>query len=453
MRHNIYKFGSIAAGLLLTAALQASAQETKNLSLDEAVQLSLQNSKQLKLSRAKIDDATATLREARDNQLPDIKASGAYLRVNNPNVDLKVKLGSGSSSSGSGESQQSTIKVDQAAYALVNASLPLFSGLRIHYGIQSAKYLSEAAKLDADNDREAVIQNTISAYSNIYKAKRQVDLVNENLNQAKQRVKDFSNLEQNGIIARNDLLKTQLQESNVELTLLDAQNEYKIATINMDLMLGLPENTEIVPDSASFQYSADTRNLSDWEQAALQNRNDIAALTFREKAAFANVRATKGEYYPGLALTGGYIAADIPNLLTITNAINGGIGLQYNFGSLWKTGAKVAQAKARVQQVLANEEMLNDQVRIQISQAYQNYLVAQKKIDVYNTAVEQAKENYKITNNKYTNNLVTTTDLLEADVAQLQAKLNYAFAQVDAMIAYKKLLQTAGLLSAQYPKK
>jgi len=452
MRHNIYKFGTIAAGLLLTAALQASAQETKNLSLDEAVQLSLQNSKQLKLSRAKIDDATATLREARDNQLPDIKASGAYLRVNNPNVDLKVKLGS-SSGSGSGESQQSTIKVDQAAYALVNASLPLFSGLRIHYGIQSAKYLSEAAKLDADNDREAVIQNTISAYSNIYKAKRQVDLVNENLNQAKQRVKDFSNLEQNGIIARNDLLKTQLQESNVELTLLDAQNEYKIATINMDLMLGLPENTEIVPDSASFQYSADTRNLSDWEQAALQNRNDIAALTFREKAAFANVRATKGEYYPGLALTGGYIAADIPNLLTITNAINGGIGLQYNLGSLWKTGAKVAQAKAKVQQVLANEEMLNDQVRIQISQAYQNYLVAQKKIDVYNTAVEQAKENYKITNNKYTNNLVTTTDLLEADVAQLQAKLNYAFAQVDAMIAYKKLLQTAGLLSAQYPKK
>lgn len=457
MKHNIYKFSTIAAGILLTAALQASAQESKNLTLDEAIQLSLQNSKQLKLSRAKIDDATATLREARENRLPDIKASGSYLRVNNPNVDLKVKLGGGNnSSSGSGsgsEQQQSTVKVDQAAYALVNASLPLFSGLRIHYGIESAKYLSEAAKLDADNDREGVIQNTIAAYSNIYKAKKQVDLVNENLNQAKQRVKDFSNLEQNGIIARNDLLKAQLQESNVELTLLDAQNDYKIANINMDLMLGLPENTEIVPDSSSFQYSPDTKTVSDWEQAALQNRKDIAALGYREKAAFANVRATRGEYYPGLALTGGYIAADIPNLLTITNAVNGGIGLQYNLSSLWKTGAKVAQAKAKVQQVLANEEMLNDQVRIQISQAYQNYLVAEKKIDVYNTAVAQANENYKITTNKYNNNLVTTTDLLEADVAQLQAKLNYAFAQVDAMIAYKKLLQTAGLLNSQYPEK
>jgi len=457
MRHNIYrKTGVIAVGLFLAANLQASAQESKSLTLDEAIQLSLQNSKQLKLSRAKIDDATASLREARENRLPDLKASGSYLRVNNPNVDLKVKLGSSSNSgsgSGSGSESKSTVKVDQAAYAIVNASLPLFSGLRIHYGIQSAKYLSEAARLDADNDREAVIQNTISAYSNIYKAKKQVDLVNENLNQAKQRVTDFSNLEKNGIIARNDLLKAQLQQSNVELTLLDAENDYKMASINMDLMLGLPENTEILPDSNSFQQSADTRNVADWEQAALQNRKDIAALTYREKAAFANVKATKGEYYPGVALTGGYIAADIPNLLTITNAINGGIGLQYNFSSLWKTGSKVAQAKARVQQVMANEEMLNDQVRIQISQAYQNYLVSQKKIDVYAKAVEQANENYKITNNKYNNSLVTTTDLLEADVSQLQAKLNYAFAQVDALVAYKKLLQTAGLLNGQYPNK
>ncbi|MBS1688806.1 MAG: TolC family protein, partial [Bacteroidetes bacterium] len=271
MKHNIYsKTGVIAVGLFLAANLQASAQETKNLTLDEAIQLSLQNSKQLKLSRAKIDDATASLREARENRLPDLKASGSYLRINNPNVDLKVKLGSSSNSgsgSGSGSESQSTVKVDQAAYAIVNASLPLFSGLRIHYGIESAKYLSEAARLDADADREAVIQNTIAAYSNIYKAKKQVDLVNENLNQAKQRVTDFSNLEKNGIIARNDLLKTQLQQSNVELTLLDAENDYKMASINMDLMLGLPENTEIVPDSNSFQQSADTRNVADWEQA------------------------------------------------------------------------------------------------------------------------------------------------------------------------------------------
>ncbi len=51
-----------------------------------------------------------------------------------------------------------------------------------------------------------------------------------------------------------------------------------------------------------------------------------------------------------IALTGGYVAADIPNFLTLYNAVNVGVGLQYNLSSLWKTDAKVQQAKARVQQ-------------------------------------------------------------------------------------------------------
>ena len=94
--------------------------------------------------------------------------------------------------------------------------------------------------------------------------------------------------------------------------------------------------------------------------------------------------------------------------------------------------------------------MLTDQVHLQINQAYQNYLLSMKKIEVYNVAIEQATENYRITQNKYNNSLVTTTDLLDADVAQLQAKLNYSFAKVDAVVAFKKLQQAAGILLNNY---
>jgi outer membrane protein TolC len=93
--------------------------------------------------------------------------------------------------------------------------------------------------------------------------------------------------------------------------------------------------------------------------------------------------------------------------------------------------------------------MLNDNIRLQTAQAYQNYLSSEKKIEVYAKAVEQANENYRIVKNKYDNSLVTTTDLLDADEAQLQAKLNHVFAQADAMVSYNKLLQTAGVLSPE----
>jgi outer membrane protein TolC len=90
--------------------------------------------------------------------------------------------------------------------------------------------------------------------------------------------------------------------------------------------------------------------------------------------------------------------------------------------------------------------MLNDQIHIQVNQAYENYVVSMKKIGMYEKAIEQADENYRITKNKHTNALATTTDLLEADVAELQAKLNYTSARADAVVAYNKLLQSAGLL-------
>jgi outer membrane protein len=442
MKHKIFKQLSVMAMLAMPSQF-VFAQNAKSLSLDEAIQLSIKNSKQLKLSKAKVDEAVANYHDTWNNHLPDVKITGAYMRLNDPNVDLKVKLGGGSSDT----AKQSSIKVNQAAYGIANASLPLFSGFRIKYGVESAKYLEQAAKLDADNDREEVIQNTINAYSNLYKAKRSVDLVNENLNQQKQRVTDFTNMEKNGLLARNDLLKAQLQQSNIELSLLDAENNLKITYINMDLMLGLPEDTEPRPDSAGFQVPADAGSALHWEQAAIENRKDMAALALREKASMSAIKSTKGEYYPGIALTGGYIAADVPNLLTISDALNIGIGLQYNLGALWKTGAKVAEAQARLHQVQANEEMLTDEVRVQINQAYQNYLLSLKKIDVYARAIDQANENYRITKNKYDNSLVTTTDLLEADVAQLQAQLNYTFSKADALVAYKKLQQTAGTLS------
>jgi outer membrane protein len=173
----------------------------------------------------------------------------------------------------------------------------------------------------------------------------------------------------------------------------------------------------------------------------------------REKAAAVGIKAAKGELYPSIALTGGYVAADIPGLLTVINAVNIGVGVQYNVSSLWKTRAKIDQAKARQQQMIAGEGVLDDQVRYQVNEAYQAYLLSQKKIEVYAGAIDQSAENYKISKNKYDNSLLTTTDLLDADVAQLQAKLNFAFAKADAIAAYNKLMLAAGLLNNQHNNK
>ncbi|MNY05804.1 hypothetical protein D3C86_1385340 [compost metagenome] len=107
----------------------------------------------------------------------------------------------------------------------------------------------------------------------------------ENLTSSQKRDESFIKLENNGVIARNDRLKAQLQTSNIELQLMEAENNYSIANINMDLLLGLPDNTEIEVDS-NYIGEDDLGKPDDYYlNLARENRNDIKALDYQRKAA------------------------------------------------------------------------------------------------------------------------------------------------------------------------
>jgi outer membrane protein TolC len=416
-------------------------QTGTTLGMQQAIELGIKNSKQLKISQSKIQEAGAVLQEANDARLPNFNVSASYLRLSAANVDLK------SSPNNGGSTAAEPVAPSQALYGIANLSMPIFAGGRIKYGIESARYLQQASVLDAENDKEAIAFNATKSFVNLYKALETVSIVKENLRTSLSRDSSFSNLEKNGIMARNDLLKAQLQTSNIELALLDAENNANLAMVNLNLLLGQPENTVIAIDTSFLNNPSQLKTFPDYQALALQNRKDLQAIAFRKRAAASGLLSAKADAYPTIAFTGGYVAAEIPKLLTITNAINVGLGVQYNLASLWKKNTKLMQARERQNQVLATEEILGDAVRLQVSQDYQNYMLSKKKIEVFEKANIQAAENYRITGNKYNNSLSTITELLEANVALLQSQLNIRTAKADAVLAYEKLLQTAGLLN------
>lgn len=437
-----YLYATLFFSLLALSGLA----QVRILSLQEALDLSLQNNKQLRLSQLSMAEAQNQLREAQNRRLPDLSVSGAYLRMSHASVDLKVKVPQ-SQSAPEGTSPATAPDISQATYGMANLSLPLFAGFRINYGIESARFLLQAAGLDAEKDREDVIQNTVAAYTNLYKAQQATQLVTENLNSARQRVKDLSNLEANGLLARNDLLKAELQQSNTELALLDAQNNLRMAQLNMSLMLGLPRDTALQADSNFLQASlplAD-KNALYWEDQAFRNRQELAALGFRQQAAQAGLKAAKGNYFPSLALTGGYTYLYVPNFLTVSNAMNAGLGLSYSPSTLWKAGTQVRTARNRIAELEVRQQQLQDAVRLQVNQAYEQYQLSVNRITVHQKAVAQATENYRMVHNKFENGLATTQELLDADIALLQAQLNNAAARADAVYAYYNLLHAAGI--------
>lgn len=448
VKHSLKKISLLTVGFIflvtgIIAPFSVQSQDVTPLSLKETIEMSLKNSPALKASSARSEQASFRVRQALDNRLPDINVSGSYLQIANPTISAKSNLfGGGGDSSG----RKSEIPhVNQAMYGILNVALPIYAGGKIRYGIQSAKFLEQAADLDVEKDKESVILNTINAYVNLYKAGVTVDVFKDNLAQSEHRDSVFSRLEQNGLLARNDLLKSELQTSNIELTLLDAQNNLKIANVNMDLMIGMPEATVIHTDAMGFDKDFAVKTIDDYEQIALKNRKDIRALSFRKKAATTGIAIAKADQYPTIALTGGYIAADIPHLIRITNAVNVGIGFKYNL-SFWKSKSQISEARSKEKELIADEVQMADGVRLHVNQDFENFLLSQRKIEVYNKAVTQAEENYRITKNKYDNALVNTTDLLEANVSLLQSKINLAVAKADVLLAYSRLLETSGII-------
>ncbi len=431
-----WKGMSVMGVFVLATAVAAAQDSTRTVGLAEAVQLGVANSKQLAFSKAKLAEAVAATREARERKLPDASISGSYMRLTHANVSMKT----GSDSAGGGGP-----KINQALYGMASVSLPLFAGGKIRYGIESARYLEKAVELDAAQDRPEVILNCTAAYINLYKALKTVSLIEENLVQSAERDKELANLEKNGLLARNDLLKSQLETANYELALLDARNQAALAMVNLNLLIGLPERTKLQLDSASIIRPADLAPLENYLSAADQ-RNDIKALDQRRQAAAGGIQVARADYYPSFAVTGGYVAVDVPKFLTVTNAFNVGLGLKYNLSSLWKTTAKIEQARARETQLLASQAMLQDQVHVAVNKAYQDFLSTGKKIEVYNRAVDQAVENYRISRNKYNNSLLTLSDLLDADVLQLRARIDLEMATADLTLAYQTLLQQAGMI-------
>jgi outer membrane protein len=423
--------------MLLSVAGYSQDSAGRKISLEEAIDLSLKNSKPLKAAQARIQQASANTTISKQKQLPDLSISGSYLRVTQPNI---VQAHPPSTPG-------TPISVNQVAYGLANLSVPIYSGNKLQYGIKSSEFLEKAAMLDADQDKDAVILNTIDAFSNLYKARANLRVIQQNLAQSKSRDVDFANLEKNGLLARNDKLKALLQTANIELNLADVENNLKVTMVNMNIMLGLPEVTVLVPDSTSLVDPGSVKSIQDYEQLALQNRKDMQALGYRKQASQIGIKTAKADYFPSFSLSGGYVALDVPDFITVTNAFTFGVGLSYNVSSLWKTNAHVSEAKAKLAEVQANEEELNDNIRSQINQAYEALLTAQKKIEVSQVAIENGKENYKIVKNKYDNSLLTVTDLLDANALMLQSEISFELAKADAIVAYNVLLERSGVLA------
>ncbi|MFC6859389.1 TolC family protein [Zunongwangia atlantica] len=436
------KSKSLVLVCCLLLGLKSFSQENQNLSLEEAVNIAINNSDDAKLAETTIKTASEELKVTKNSQYPEFSLSVQYQYLTSPDIDLQLALGN-SDPADSETEEVGTPDINQIMLGQASVSMPIFSGFRLKNAVNASQNNFEATSLEAASAKERIALQTISTYLNLYKAQQMVAVVKENLKSAQQRVKDFSAMEENGLLARNDLLKAQLQESNINLTLKEAEKNVRILNFRLATFLKLPEDS-------TFKLPEETIGVTPSVENTSIHRADLEALDYRQKASENSIKMAKAAYYPSIALLGGYAALDIQNALTVTNAMNVGVGVSYDISNIFKAKNEVKLAQHKAEELQYNIAKAKDDVKIQVENAKEEYQLALTQFEVYSQSQEQAEENYRIVKDKYDNGLVDTNDLLEADVDQLQSKINKTNAQADISLKYYQLLQAEGLLTNKF---
>ena len=432
----------ILFGVLFLGITSIEAQEKKSLSLDEAIHMAWEKSNEVNLANAKVTTKKHELQSVKNNIYPDLKASAQYQRLTKASIDMK-------SNSDDSSSDTKAPNVDQLVLGQINATLPIFSGFKLKNSIKVSDNLYQAETANALQTKEETSMKVVNYFAALYKAQKTVELLNENYKSAEQRVKDFTELEKNEIVPKNDLLKTQLQLSKVQLSLDQAKSNLSVVNYELTSFLKLDPKTKIEIKESDF-YNFEMNNIPTDENPALENRKDLEALRFQEKASQANIKVARSGYYPSLSLIGGYTTLDLKNVVTVQNAMNFGVGISYNLSGIFKNATEVKVAKSQAEELQASQTMLTDYIKIQVQKAIEDYDLAVKQSAVYTQAVEQATENYRILKDKYDNGLADTNDLLEADVEQLSSKINKAVAKANVIQKYYNLLSVTGQLNQTF---
>ena len=427
-------------GIFFIGISSAAAQEKTSLPLNEAINLAWTNSNEVTLANTKVTTKKYELQSKKNNQYPDLKLSGQYQRLANAAVDFKLNQNN--------NAQQLPL-VNQLMIGQLSASVPVFSGFKIHNSIAVQENLYQDEMATTSQTKDEIALRVIDYYTRLYKAQKRIELLKENQKSAQQRVKDFIELEKNGIIPRNDLLKSQLQVSKIQLNLDEINTNLKIINFYLVTLLKLNPETKLEireSDFADFEITTIPTN----DHLAIENRKDLEALRFQGKASEANIKIAKGSYYPTIAIIGGYTALDLSNVITVQNAMNIGVGISYDLSTILKNGTTVKLAENKFVEVQNSEAMLMDYVKIQVQKSIEDYDLSLKQNVVFSEALEQSAENYRIIKDKYDNGLSDTNDLLEADVEQLSSKINNALTKANTFQKYYELLSATGQLSQTF---
>lgn len=411
-------------------------QEIKTLSLKEAMALAEQNSKQLQLDSLKIQSLDFKKKQTQNAMLPILGLTTSYTRLSD-NIDpFTISI------PGMGSFEIKTNFPNQYGNR-ATIQQPIFQGLKNWNTMKAIDQQKSAAGMDREKNLQDNKMNVVQGYYSLYKLQQAKILLDSNIAQTQVRVNDITKFKNTGLMLNNDVMRAELQKTNLLVTKADVESTIDIMSYNMCILLGINTNTKIQVEKPEMINNT-TSDMASMVSSSIQNRAEIKAQTYRDKAANYAVKASRSAYMPTINAVGNGVYSNpnqrvFPMEAKFKGTWDVGVSLSWNIMQLYTARAIVGDAKNQKAQLQKATESIKEGISMEVNANNEALKVAQLKIDLAEKAIEQAKENKRILDNRFEAQVALLSDVLEADQLLLQAQTNLLNAQADAAIASYKL--------------
>ena len=351
---NVKILTSLILCLILTVSCKASAEEIikkdESLNLERCIEIAVKIHPDISAAFYTVDANKSRVGQAKANYYPQLNSAYNYSRIS-PITTPGKKLSSGAGNAFSQSASDITLSQDVFDFGKTNTQVNI------------QKLNLDSSKSNLENMIELIILNVKASYYGFLKAQRNRDVGEETVKQYQQHLNQAKGFYKVGTKPKFDVTKAEVDLSNARLSLIQLENALKIAKVNLNNAMGVPEAPEYtVEDNLSFQkYEA---TLEDSIEKAYKNRPDLQSIIAQKKAAEESIVLSKKGYYPIVTGNAAYnwLGEDYP----MGHGWNAGVGVSFPIFSGFLTKYQVDESTANFYVLQNNEESLKQTIFLEV---------------------------------------------------------------------------------------
>ena len=479
-------------GFILLAGMAQTVGAQRLLNLDSCRAMALRNNKQMSISRVKQEIAANVRKSARTKYLPHISALGGYeytsKEVSILNDDQKEALNSLGSNLKNGivssvgpyaqilpaalQQRLGTDLTNLASFLdlsgqnIMNAfrtdtrnlwagaillTQPVFMGGAIVAMNKLADAGEELAANSAEAKRQATLYHIDQAYWQVVSLRHKQKLAQGYLDLVKKLDGDVQKMIKEGVATRSDGLSVSVKVNEAEMAMLKVSDGLTLSKMLLCQLCGIPVDEQIVlaEEETDNLETVEVTPQADFQQA-VENRPELKMLQNMVDMGKQTTNILKAGTLPQVLLTGGYMVSN-PNVFN---------GFEKKFAGVWNVGVlvrvpiwnwgdvayKVRAAKGATTIATLQKEEAREKIELQVNQSAFQVSEANKKLEMAKASIERANENLRTANLGFSEGVISSTTVMEAQTAWLQAQSQKIDAEIDVKLSQVNLQKALGTL-------